>query len=64
MAIDLSEVQDQMIKAVEMKHLTEEEAARSELIMQAAEADKQTLLQEVQKLTGIVRYFKKKQLTQ
>ena len=40
MATELNKLYNQAIKAIELKHLAEEEAARSRLIIQAAEVDK------------------------
>jgi hypothetical protein len=58
MAAELSGLHDQAAKATDLKHLAEEEAAQSKLVIQAAEADKQILQQEVQNLTGMVEYFR------
>ena len=58
MATELSKLHDQATKATDLKHLAEEEAARSKLVIQAAEVDKQILQQEVQNLTGMVEYFR------
>ncbi|KAL8643185.1 MAG: hypothetical protein Q9228_000170, partial [Teloschistes exilis] len=58
MAAELSKLHDQAAKATDLKHLAEEEAAQSKLVIQAAEADKQILQQEVQNLTGMVEYFR------
>ncbi len=58
MATELSELHNQATKAIELKHLAEEEAARSKLVIQAAEVDKQVLQQEVQNLTSMVEYFR------
>ena len=43
MATELDGLQDQVTKATELKQLAEEEAARSHLMIQAAEVDKQIL---------------------
>ena len=59
MTAELNESNDQLAKATELKQLAEEEAARSELIVQAVKIDKQILPQEVQNLTDIVEYFRK-----
>ena len=58
MATELNKLYNQATKAIDRKHLAEEEAARSKLVIQAAEVDKQILQQEVQNLTGIVEYFR------
>lgn len=58
MAAELSKLHDQAAKATDLKHLAEEEAAQSKLVIQAAEADKQILQQEVQNLIGMVEYFR------
>ena len=58
MATELNILHDQATKATELQRLAEEEAARSRLIIQAAEVDKQMLQQEVQNLTGMVEYFR------
>ena len=55
---ELNESNDQSAKATELKQLAEEEAARSKMIIQAVEMDKQVLQQEVQNLTGMVEYFR------
>lgn len=41
-----------------MQALAEEEATRLKLTVQAAEMDKQTLQQEVQSLTGVIKYLR------
>ena len=58
LATELSKLYDQATKATEMRHLVEEEAARSRLIVQAAEVDKQMLQQELQNLTDMVEHFR------
>jgi len=58
MATELLSLHDQATKATELKQRAEEEAARSKLIIQAAEVDKEILQQEVQNLSGMVEYFR------
>ena len=58
MATELVRLHGQAMKATELKQLAEEEAARSKLIIQAAEVDKQILQQEVQNLTAPVEYVR------
>ena len=58
MAAELDRLHGQAIKATELKQLAEEEAARSKLMIQAAEADKHILQQEVQNRTAMVEYFR------
>ena len=58
MATELVRLHGQAINATELKQLAEEEAARSKLIIQAAEVDKQILQQEVQNLTATVEYVR------
>ena len=57
-ATKLNKLYHQAINAIELNYLAEEEAARSRLMIQAAELDKQMLQQEVQNLIGIVEYFR------
>jgi len=56
---ELSESNDQTIKATEIRVIAEGEATRLKSIIQAIEMDKQMLHQQVQKLTDLVEYFRK-----
>jgi hypothetical protein len=56
---ELSESNDQTIKATEIRVIAEGEATRLKSIIKAIEMDKQMLHQQVQKLTDLVEYFDK-----
>lgn len=55
---ELNKSHDQIVKAAEVKSLAEEEATRLNLIMRAAETEKQILQQEVQRLTDAIESLK------
>lgn len=58
MISDLISLKNEMKKVTELKKLTEEEANRLQLAMQAAEMNKQMLEQTVQNLAGVVEFLR------
>ncbi len=58
MAAGINKSKEEVIKAIELKEMAEEETNRLRLVIQAAEIDKRRLQQDVQNLTGVVELLR------